>query len=138
MTLHVEGLVSDPTEFDDRRLAGLQSVIDDVASITPRAVGRAVRVSDVIDAASPRREATHVTAIAADGSYRASIPIDALQRGGWLAFGLDDRTLPVSEGGPLRLTVADGTTLCWNVKNVGVLRLTAGPEPDDVPENPPH
>jgi len=34
--------------------------------------------------------------------------------------------------------VAEGSTLCWNVKQVGSLRATPERVPDSVPENPPH
>ncbi len=40
--------------------------------------------------------------------------------------------------GPYRLIVASGVTLCWNVKQVAELKLTAGAEPDDVPAEPTH
>ena len=68
-----------------------------------------------------------------DGHYRASIPLAELQRGGWLLLGQ-----PRDAGGPVRLVVEEGRTLCWNVKHVVGLRFTEGPEPDSVPENPPH
>ena len=66
------------------------------------------------------------------------LPLDDLREDGWLAFSEAGGPLPGNRGGPFRLTVAEGSTLCWNVKRVATLRVTAGPEPDDVPENPPH
>ena len=69
---------------------------------------------------------------------RSSIPIDDLRTGGGLAFALDGEPLPDERGGPLRLTVAQGGTLCWNVKDVGELRFTAHREPDSVPAKPTH
>lgn len=77
--------------------------------------------------------ADHVTVESGDGHYRASIPLEEVRRGGWLLLGQ-----PEEQGGPLRLVVEQGRTLCWNVKGVAVLRFTAGPEPDSVPENPEH
>ena len=62
--------------------------------------------------------------------YRASIPTADLLSGGLL--------LLAGPGGPVRLVVADGTTLCWNVKHVASLRATSAKETDSVPENPPH
>ncbi|HLT95810.1 MAG TPA: hypothetical protein VK070_03390 [Acidimicrobiia bacterium] len=71
---------------------------------------------------------THATFESADGSYRASIPLEVA-----LAQGV---LLP--EAGSWRLRVEDGATLCWNVKDLGRIRLTHGKEPDSVPENPTH
>ncbi len=119
-------------------MAALPSVVDDAAAVAEGAVGRAVRVADVIAAASPRSSATHCTVIGDGGGYRASIPLDSLSNGGWLAFALEGGPLPAERGGPFRLTVAGGDTLCWNVKCVEELEVTEGPEEDDVPANPPH
>ena len=82
--------------------------------------------------------ATHCSVVSQDGSYSASIPLDELREGGWLAFALDGKALTGDLGGPLRLTVREGTTLCWNVKDVGELRFTVGEEPDSVPKKPTH
>lgn len=72
---------------------------------------------------------THASFESRDGGYRASIPIDV---------ALDGGVVEVQDEGGLRLRVIDGDTLCWNVKDLGRIRLTDGPEPDSVPENPPH
>ena len=76
----------------------------------------------------PVRAATHVTAASADGTYTASIPLpEALSKG----------ELHLEAGGakaPIRLLVPGGMTLCWNVKGLGRLEVTEGPEPDSLPE----
>lgn len=72
---------------------------------------------------------THALFESRDGDYRASIPIDVAVDGG---------VVEIQDEGGLRLRVIDGDTLCWNVKDLGRIRLTDGPEPDSVPENPPH
>jgi hypothetical protein len=69
----------------------------------------------------------HATVVAGDG-YRASIPLSVLRSGGVIAV----------EDGSFRLRVVDGTTLCWNVKDVAQIELTVGKAPDDVPPDPPH
>jgi DMSO/TMAO reductase YedYZ molybdopterin-dependent catalytic subunit len=84
---------------------------------------RTTTVADLLDRATPAARADHATVISGDDDYRASIPLTELRRG-----QLDDG----------RLTIPDGRTLCWNVKNVVRIEVTAGPEPDSVPENPPH
>lgn len=72
---------------------------------------------------------THASFESRDGEYRASIPLGLVVERGVVELQ--------GEGG-LRLRVIDGDTLCWNVKDLGRIRLTDGPEPDSVPENPPH
>lgn len=119
-------------------MAKLEGTVADVTSVAPGAVGRAVRVASLLALAEPAPEATHCTVISAGGDYRASIPLEELAAGGWLAFERDGAPLPAANGGPFRLTVARGSTLCWNVKDVARLELTTGPVADDVPENPPH
>lgn len=74
-----------------------------------------------------RGSATHASFESVDGDYRASIPLDEVHAGGWVC--LEDT---------LRLLIPEGRTLCWNVKDLGRIRLTEGPEEDSVPENPPH
>ncbi len=118
-------------------LCALGDTIDDGVQ------GRSVAVGSVISHAAPTAEATHCTVIATGGVYRASIPIPDLAEKGWISFtdvpdpdtGPADRTSAAPE---YRLTVAGGDTLCWNVKDVAELHFSVGPEPDDVPENPPH
>ena len=79
-----------------------------------------------------------VTVASADGAYRASIPAEELMRGGMLLVGSVEAPLEEAEGGPVRLLVTDGDTLCWNVKHVGSLTATEERLPDSVPEQPPH
>ena len=117
----MSGLVAHPKGYD----------LDTLRSMGARAEGAggvAVSLDRIIGAARPRTAATHVTAISADGSYRASIPLPD-------ATALGEVHAKDTDGGPvLRLQVPGGTTLCWNVKGLGRLRVTAGPEPDSLPE----
>jgi DMSO/TMAO reductase YedYZ molybdopterin-dependent catalytic subunit len=137
-TLRVSGHVDHPLRVTMAELSTMPSVVDDAATVAEGASGRAVRIAEVIEAAAPTASATHCTVVGDAGAYRASIPLATLLTGGWLAFALDGKALPGDRGGPFRLTVAAGDTLCWNVKRVEELKLTDGPEEDDVPANPPH
>lgn len=134
----VSGRVAARLTVDAAAMRRLPSVTDDAATVADGAVGSAVRVADLLGAATPDADASHCTVIGDGGAYRASIPLEDLTRGGWIAFGLGEGPLPVDRGGPFRLTVAAGDTLCWNVKRVESLVVTVGAEPDDVPANPPH
>jgi DMSO/TMAO reductase YedYZ molybdopterin-dependent catalytic subunit len=134
MTLWVHGRVASPQELTAEDLALLPPPAEPVAGV----VGSAAAAGDVLARAEPDREATHCTVIAAGGSYRASIPLADLQAGGWLSYAVDGRPVPPEAGGPYRLIVAGGATLCWNVKQVAELKVTVGAEPDDVPAKPTH
>lgn len=134
--LAVTGLVNRPGSIDLRTLAALPSRLsgEDATNV----VGEVVPLSEIFDMLEPHESAAFCTVISRDGTYRASIPLPILREGGWLAFALDGGPLPDTAGGPLRLTVVDGTTMCWNVKDVGELRFSSEQEPDDIPESPPH
>ena len=101
------------------------ALVTDVADRLPGRSGPAVPVAAVFTTDLP-----FATVASTDGEYTASIPTPDLASGGLLL--LEDA------GGPLRLVVAQGSTLCWNVKHVGSIRATATRQPDSVPENPPH
>lgn len=131
-------VAADVVHLDWNDLAAIPGRVGDVSTVASGAVGAAVPVAALLDRAGVPGTATHATVISRDGSYLASIPLETLRRGGWLAYELEGRPLAKLRGGPLRLTVAEGETLCWNVKDVATIRLTDGREPDSVPENPPH
>lgn len=141
--LRVHGAVARAAAFTRGDLEALPN-IEDLSKTAAAKSGRAARVEDLLDAVEPLDAATHLTAISRDGSYRASIPLSDAVASGWVAFAATDARapgnapLPADQGGPFRLTVAEGRTLCWNVKDVAELKVTVGPEPDDVPERPPH
>lgn len=119
--LRVTGLVDRPRGYD------LES-LHDMGTPDEGAAGVVVAVGPLIEASRPRTAATHVTALSADGAYSASIPLtDAVALGEVHAGGADGKPM-------LRLRVPGGMTLCWNVKDLGLLRVTAGPEPDSLPE----
>ena len=98
-------------------------VVDGEVRAPLRSPTRTADVASLLDAAQPLPGADHGTVIARDDGYRASIPLADLRRG-LLADG--------------RLTIPEGRTLCWNVKDVVRIEVTRGKQPDSVPENPPH
>ena len=98
--------------------------------------GRGVSAGALLEASGPR--GGYVSVESDDGEYRASIPLEELSSKGVVVYGLADDHLPRERGGPFRVLVPEGATLCWNVKGVGEMRVTAAPEPDSVPTNPTH
>lgn len=129
-------MVEDPRTWSPVDLGGLSAV--NIATVTASFEGTAVRVADILRRSRPLPAADHCTVESDDGLYRASVPLGDVMARGWLIYGLGGRPLARERGGPLRLVVDDGRTLCWNVKGVAELRVTQGPEPDSVPESPPH
>ncbi len=120
--LAVTGLVDKAKNYS---LAQLHSLGDPAAS-TGNVV---VALGRVIDHAGAADAATHVTAVSTDGTYSASIPLDEAIPKGELHVRPEAGSRP-----PIRLLVPGGMTLCWNVKGLGLLRVTEGPEPDSLPE----
>ncbi len=136
--LQVTGLARSPGAWSRDDLAGVPGHVPDLGALAEGFAGDAAPLRPILDAAEPAAEATHATVISDDGHYRASIPLSELRERGWVAFALDGEALPRERGGPLRVVVPQGRTLCWNVKGAVEIELTAGPQPDSVPENPPH
>ncbi|MGH8945722.1 MAG: molybdopterin-dependent oxidoreductase [Acidimicrobiia bacterium] len=137
-SLRLSGLVARESELAYEEISHLGGSIPDLGMVADGFVGRAVPMRAVIDRARPDHRATYVTVESDDGFYRASIPLSELAENGWLAYSLGEGPLPRERGGPLRVVVPLGRTLCWNVKSVAELRFTARPEPDSVPDDPPH
>ena len=84
---------------------------------------RTAAINELLATARPRPGTDHATVHAGGDAYRASIPLADLRRG------------ELVDG---RLTIPDGRTLCWNVKDVVRIEVTVGPRPDSVPPKPPH
>ena len=131
-SIAITGLVDHVTAVSESHV---RSVASPSALAPPAAV--AARLQDLIGLAAVDDSADHVSVVSSDASYVASIPLAEAFAGG-LVFVGSDTSLAASVGGPFRLVVNDGHTLCWNVKDVGELRLTRGKERDSVPERPTH
>ena len=122
--LRITGLASGIVGW--RELGDIADEAEAAGGLSDGVVGAAVPVASVVERFPIDPSATHCSVVSRDSSYSASIPVDELLGGGWLAYALDGKQLPAEKGGPFRLTVMQGTTLCWNVKDVGELRFTAG------------
>ena len=137
-TLEIVGLVEQDSELAWDELAGLEPVMSDLGTVAPGFLGEAIAISAILESARPMPDARFVTVVSDDGHYTASIPLGEIIDSGWLAFRLNGEPLPRTSGGPLRVVVPQGKTLCWNVKGVCELRLTESREPDSVPARPKH
>ena len=115
--LAVSGEVAAPQTWTWEDLGRVAGRIADLGAEAAGFAGEAVPVAPLLDAAEPLPDATHCTVISDDGHYRASIPLDELAAKGWLAFRLAAVPLPRDRGGPLRIVVPQGRTLCWNASD---------------------
>ena len=107
---------------------GIELVVDGTAQVLDTDVLPVAAVDGVLHlgAALAVPDGRWVTVRAGSDDYLASIPSDAFTLGAELTVATR------------RLMVREGSTLCWNVKGVVEIVITAGPEPDSVPANPPH
>ena len=123
LDLAVVGLVDTPQRCSLERLRGWGGRPGGASGET------VIPLRAVVEQAGLSAAAAHVSAVSADGSYTASIPLaEALAKGEICVGG-------ASGGGPaIRLEVPGGLTKCWNVKGLGLLRVTEGPEPDSLPD----
>ena len=120
--LVISGLVDITEQYDLKRLHDLGERCGDSNEVV-------VPLRRVMEDARPTASSSHVTAVSADGTYSASIPLEeALSKG---ELHVSDAP---GEAATIRLEVPGGLTLCWNVKGLGGLRVTAGPEPDSLPD----
>lgn len=121
------------------RVVPLATLIDHPGALRDASViasgrrGRAVPVRLLLSTDQP-----FVVATDAVGDYIACIPTVDMVHGGHLLVGTSDEPLTHGEGGPMRLIVADGATLCWNVKHVASLEGVPDRVPDSIPANPKH
>ncbi len=124
--LRITGLVARPAELTLDRVRALAGNRDTVP------------VANLLAQAGPDPAARYVTFISDDGAYRACVPLADARDKGVLQVGTGPEGLAAEAGGPVRLIIEDGDTLCWNVKAVAELHCAPDKEPDSVPENPPH
>lgn len=94
-------------------------VIDGLVSRRVEREAREGPLEPLLEEAGPEDAADHGTVMSGDGHFTASIP---------LAFLARSRL----ENG--RLWVPDAPTHCWDVKDVIRIELTAGRQPDTVPD----
>jgi DMSO/TMAO reductase YedYZ molybdopterin-dependent catalytic subunit len=140
--IKIEGLVNGEQTLNFEALAALEGQVEDVSTIVPGREGAAVALASVLATIGLTADATHISIIASDGSFAASVPLDAV-RDAVLLYRLGDAELPASKGGPVRLLIPDAARChsaevdsCANVKFVGTLRLSAGPGQDTRPASP--
>jgi hypothetical protein len=140
MALVVEGKVERAQRFEFADLAALPGQVADVSESFAGRSGGAVRLASVLECVGVSRDATHITVESSDGSFAASVPLDAVADSALLCYRSGDDPLPTSKGGPVRMLIpaaaAAGNAAidaCANVKFVGLLTVSVGPGRDTRP-----
>lgn len=108
--------------------------VPDVSAVMPGMQGKGVKVAGLLELATFPIEADHVTFISQNGQYSASLTINQAREYGILVYEIDGQPLPPHKGGPFRLVTPGLGDLCANVKNIGMIKVSAGPGKDTRPE----
>lgn len=138
----VEGSVETRRTLGFDALRALPGQVEDVSTVVSGREGGAVMLASILDHVGVAPEATYISVIASDGSFAASVPLDAV-RNAVLVYRIGEEELPASKGGPVRFLIPDAAKCrsaevdtCANVKFVGTLRLSVGRGEDTRPASP--
>jgi len=134
--LRLDGAVIQPLVFDLDALSKLPASeqVPDVSVEDPRVRGQGVRIRALLNVATCKIGADHVTFHSADGPYAASLHLKEAAESGILIYKLDGRPLRREEGGPFRLITPSLGDWCTSVKGVTRIEFTVGPGKDTRPE----
>lgn len=135
--LRIDGAVIQPLVFDLDALSRLPASeqVPDVSVEDPRVRGQGVRIRALLNVATCKIGADHVTFHSADGQYAASLHFQEAAESGVLIYKLDGRPLRREEGGPFRLITPSLGDWCASVKGVTRIEFTVGPGKDTRPES---
>ena len=142
--LIIDGEVAHPAALSASDLAAIddEHQIDDVSRIDPKRRGIAVWLRGLLEHVGVKPSAVYLTLHAAADDFHASIPLASVLERGFIIYGLDGGTLPVSAGGPFRFFIRDYLAChsaeideCANVKFVDRIELSATRGQDNRPHD---
>jgi len=124
--LVVEGAVANPLQLSLHDLDDLPQAfkVPDVSQYVEKFRGEGVRVNGLFEIVRPRPEATHAT-FYGGGGFAASVGLSEAERG-ILIYKSRRGYLSEREGGPVRLIIPAGSSLCNNVKSLQRIQVTIG------------
>ena len=137
--LRIDGQVIQPLAFDVEALTRLPASeqIPDVSVEAAGMNGQAIRVRALLNAATAKIGADHVTFHSSDGQYATSLHFNEAAESSILIYKRDGRPLSKDEGGPFRLITPGLGDWCANVKGVARIEFTVGPGKDTCPPEKP-
>jgi 2-dehydropantoate 2-reductase len=137
--LTLDGELMQPVVLDGDALAKLPVDAQvDVAVLSPGMHGQGVKVKDLLDIATPKLGADHVTFHSADGTFAVTMTLQQAADTGILIYRRDGAPLPAEAGGPFRLITPGLGDLCANVKHVSRIEFRQGTGKDTRPTSPKH
>lgn len=133
--LRIDGQVIQPIVFDMDALAKLPASeqVPDVSAMDSAVGGQGVRVRALLNVATCKIGADHMTFHSADGGFAVSLTLDEAASTGVLVYKRDGRPLSKEEGGPFRLIAPGLNDRCANVKEIARIEFTIGPGKDTRP-----
>ena len=136
VTFELAGTGVKPLSVDGSTLAHLPTEfhVEDIGTLMPSMRGKGVKVAGLLELAPFESNADHVTFFSHDGQYSASLTLDQAKNYGIVVYQVDGEPLPSDKGGPFRLVTPGLGDLCANVKNIGVIEVTAGLGKDTRPD----
>ncbi len=131
----IEGEVVQRLSFDIESLRKVSSEaqVPDISVLMPKMKGQGVRLRGLLDIATLRVDADHVTFHSLDGQFAATLTLAQAREFGILIYEVDGAPLPLEKGGPFRLVTPGLGDLCANVKQVVRIEITKGAGRDTRP-----
>jgi DMSO/TMAO reductase YedYZ molybdopterin-dependent catalytic subunit len=124
-SLHVGGEVATTLDLDFASLRALaQQVVEPSALLAGREIA-AVPLAALLDLADAQASAQSLVAESSDGSFRTTLPLDAVNRC-VVVYRIGGSALPRVLGGPFRL-VTNGRLRCGDVKALSAIVLSKRP-----------
>ncbi len=94
--------------------------------------GEGIRIAGLLEIVRPKPDATHATFYGA-GGFAASVTLPEAENG-ILIYKSGSEYLTEKEGGPVRLVIPAGTSLCNNAKSLHRIEITVGKGVDVAPK----
>ena len=133
--LLIDGEVIQALSLDRAALLKLppEVQVPDVGTLMPGMKGVGIRVKGLLDMATLRVGARHITFHSGDGKYSACLTLEQARNHGVLVYQVDGEPLSPQKGGPFRLITPGLGDLCANVKQVKKMEITSGSGKDTRP-----
>jgi DMSO/TMAO reductase YedYZ molybdopterin-dependent catalytic subunit len=143
MALKIDGKVNRPLDLDFEDLKEMPDQVEDVSVLVPKRAGAAVPLKSLLAEAAVQDGVRYLTVTSTDGTFAASIPLDAVLDSALVVYRSGEAPLPESKGGPFRFLIPDAASChtaeidtCANVKFVGSLSLSEKRGEDTRPTTP--
>ncbi len=131
----LDGAVQQMLRFSRRNLRKLAQnfQIPDIETVMPNMRGTGVKMQALFEVVTLETGVDHVTFHSVDQNYSACVTLEQARKFGILLYEQDAGDFPIERGGPFRLVTPGLGDLCANVKQVGRIVFSRGPNQDTRP-----